>query len=188
MKPLTPTTPHVVIMVGIPGAGKTLFAERFAKTFSAPIVNVRSLQQLGGLSDSASAKITVMFLEELLKTDRTFIYEGPTATIADRQVIAQKVAKAGYKPLFVWVQTESIAARRRATKQGSGLSGSEFDAILHSFQSPTEKEKVVVVISGKHTYATQLKMVLKHLHTPRPEPVRTVERPATPASRNIKIR
>lgn len=188
MKPLTPSTPHVVIMVGIPGAGKTAFAERFAKTFSAPVVNVRELQQVGKLSDGAAAKITNTFLTELLKTERTFIYEGPTATINDRQITAQKISKAGYKPLFVWVQTESIAARRRATKAGSGMNDAEFDKVIQTFQAPTEKERVVV-ISGKHTYATQLKMVLKHLNTPRPETVRVTERAApSTSSRSIKIR
>ena len=39
MKPPIPAIPHVILMIGIPGAGKSTFAERFSETFQAPIVS-----------------------------------------------------------------------------------------------------------------------------------------------------
>lgn len=165
MKPLTPTAPHVIIMVGIPGAGKSTFAEHFAETFQAPIVNQQLIEQTIEADQAAVARITTLMLDELFKTRRTLIYEGPSSSKASRLDIAKRVRAAGYQPLFVWVQTESNEAMRRATKKrkdGSRLSEEDFESALKRFNPPQAAEKVVV-ISGKHTYASQLKIVLKHL-------------------------
>ena len=165
MKPLTSTTPHVIIMVGIPGAGKSAFAERFAKTFQAPIISYQTIQQMGDLDTATSAQLVGLILDELLKTQRTIVYEGPTASKVSRTDISKRVEAAGYKPLLVWVQTESAEAKRRATrkqKDGVQMTSEEFDAAIKKFTPPSGNEKIVV-ISGKHTYATQLKIILKHL-------------------------
>lgn len=188
MKPLTSTTPHVIIMVGIPGAGKTHFAEHFAKTFQAPIVNTRSIGQAVDLDLDTTNIVSNLLLEELLKTNKTLIYEGPTDTKKQRAAISKKVTAAGYEPLFIWVQTESNEAKRRATKKQKGysaLTSAEFDDCIKHFQPPTVAEKVVVM-SGKHTYATQLKVILKRLATDqRPDPV---ERVRPRPNRNIIMR
>lgn len=165
MKPLTPTTPHIIMMVGIPGAGKTTFAERFAKTFSAPYLNPRALSHQAGISVDKAEAATQSFLEELLKTDRTLLYEGPVETKAERLEVIKQAKKAGYQTLLVWVQTEPLEARRRAMRrqqEGRPLSSEEFENAVAYFQAPEANEKPVVV-SGRHTYTTQLKAVLKNL-------------------------
>ena len=65
----------------------------------------------------------------------------------------------------MWVQTDTNESHRRATKpypKGSGMSSEEFDDLVAQFEAPHPKEHAIV-ISGKHTYATQLKIVLKQL-------------------------
>jgi len=193
MKPLTPTTPHIIMMVGIPGAGKTTFAERFAKTFSAPYLNPRGLSHKAGISIDKAESATQVFLEELLKTNRTLLYEGPVETKAERIEVIKQAKKAGYQTLLVWVQTEQLEARRRAMRrqqEGRPLSADEFENALAYFQAPEANEKPVV-ISGRHTYATQLKTVLKNLavnHRPS-TPIPLATGPSTPRSgRNIVIR
>ena len=190
MKPITPTTPHVIIMVGIPGAGKTAFAEHFAKTFQAPTVNTQLIQSIADVDLATATALSLVMLDELLKTSRTVIYEGPTGTKTSRLEISRRVSAAGYKPLVVWVQTESLEAKRRATKKqkdGSHLSPEEFDAAIKRFHLPTATEKVVV-ISGKHTYATQLKIVLKHLAGQNRVIEPPQEQPRVRSTRNVIIR
>ncbi|NCS82970.1 hypothetical protein GW746_00935, partial [Candidatus Saccharibacteria bacterium] len=96
------------------------------------------------------------------------------------------IAKAGYTPLIVWVQTESIEAKRRALKkypQGSELSAKAFEEALKTFETPVAKEQATV-ISGKHTYATQLRVVLRQLASERPAlKPRPIRRPPVHAKR-----
>lgn len=170
MKPLTTASPHAIIMIGIPGSGKSTFALRFADTFQAPIVSQTTLQREYRLSASEAAVLRDTILTEYLKTHRTVLIDGGLDGREKREEMVRRLVKAGYRPLVVWVQTDTSEAHRRATKpfpKGSGLSSSEFDALLAEFESPGEREKMVV-ISGKHTYTSQLKIILKMLATPDP--------------------
>ena len=191
MKPLTPTTPHVIMMVGIPGAGKTTFAEHFAKTFQAPYINPGTISEKIGLNADKTEKVTKLLFDELLKTNRTLVYEGSTFTKAQRFELIKHVTKAGYSTLLVWVQTEPYEAKRRATKKQhpNALSSEAFDTAFKNFQNPGAIEKPVV-ISGKHTYTTQLKTVLKHLsrNAPDTQVPPAPHQPIVRTGRNIIIR
>ena len=165
MKPLTPASPHVIIMVGIPGAGKSTFAERFAETFEAPIVNHAKLQRELQLNNDQAEHLSDAILNELLKTHKTLLIDGGTDRLTKRLELNNKLKKAGYKPLLVWVQTDTQESRWRAGKpypKGSGLTGQEFDEIIRQFDAPKPNESPIV-ISGKHTYTSQLKIVLRQL-------------------------
>lgn len=165
MKPLTPASPHAIIMVGIPGSGKSTFAERFADTFQAPILNRIKLQKDLQLDNEQADLLADVMLKEYLKTHRTLVLEGGADTKDDRVELVKKLNKAGYKTLIVWVQTDTNESRRRAMKpypKGSGISSSDFDAIVNVFEAPGPKEKMIV-ISGKHNYTTQLKVVLRQI-------------------------
>lgn len=183
MKPLTPTTPHVIILVGIPGSGKTHFGEYFAKTFHAPYINQEALQNLSGVHDDIATALSGHILDELLKTQRTLVYEAPLQTRVERLSLYKKLSKAGYKPLLVWVQTDTAEAKRRSQRAGRDI---DFEAHVKRFQQPTSIEKPIV-ISGKHTHTTQVRSVLKHLAGTRPDDAaKPPHRP--PAGRNIVIR
>ena len=176
-------------MVGIPGAGKTAFAERFSKTFQAPLINQAAIQKNLELSAEVSTKVALLMLDELLKTNRTLIYEGPTSTKVSRAAIIKHVSNAGYQPMIVWVQTESVEAKRRATKKqsdNSQLTSEEFDNAIKHFTPPSIQEKALV-ISGKHTYASQLKIVLKRLAGEGRPPIEP-DQPRVRSSRNIILR
>lgn len=165
MKPLTSASPHAIVMIGIPGAGKSTFAEQFADTFKALLLDRTKFQREFGLNDEQAEFLSNAILTEYFKTNRTLIVEGDLDTKEKRDVLTKKLAKAGYRTLLVWVQTDTNEAFRRATKpypKGSGMESDQFDEIVEHFEAPHAKEKAVV-ISGKHTYATQLKIVLKQL-------------------------
>lgn len=188
MKQVTPASPHVIVMVGIPGAGKTTFAERFSETFSTPYINRSFLEHEFDINVKKSHALAVSLLDEIAKTKRTIIYEGDTSTIAKRQEIIKRILSKGYRPLLVWVQTEPGEAKRRATKlypKGSGLSSNEFDDLESSFEAPKRNEHAVV-ISGKHTYATQVKVILRQLASERPT-IKTPPRTAAPRNGRMLI-
>jgi len=165
-------------MIGAPGVGKTYFAEQFAETFKAPLV---SRERIGfeitanptGTKDELAiiSRIAGGQLVELLKTQRSIIIDGGADTRADRVALRKLVREAGYDVLYIWVQTDSATAQYRATKQTRGsakkaLTEAEYMSRLKQFSPPGPNEKPIV-ISGKHTYATQVKVVLKRLVEPR---------------------
>lgn len=175
MRTLSLNKPHLIVMVGIPGAGKSFFAEHFAQTFNAPIVSYDQLRVLlfsDPTYDTDEQKtigqVANHMLLELFKSERTILYEGPSDLRTERSAISKLAREAGYETLFVWVQTESTSAKARALKsKDNGISSAEdFNVRIKKFSAPHQSEHAVV-ISGKHTYASQLKIILKRLVEPR---------------------
>lgn len=173
MKPLRLSLPHVIVMVGIPGSGKSFFAEHFAETFSAPLVSSMAVRRMlvqtptFSVSEQAAVRrISSHLFDELLKTGQTIVLDAPSDTRTDRMEMTKKAKAAGYEVLFVWVQTESAAAKARATKTSKdrsvALTEEQYDSFVKHFTIPSVTEKAIV-ISGKHTYASQLKIVLSRL-------------------------
>jgi predicted kinase len=188
MKPLTPASPHAIIMVGVPGSGKSTFAERFAETFKAPILNQARIAEDAELNGDQSEAVFKTVLKEFLKTNQTFLIESSHLSRVKRNQISSAVSKAGFRPLVVWVQTEPLEAKRRSLRAkpaGKGMSEQQFDAAFKRFQPPLAIEKATV-ISGKHTYATQLKVVLKKLAGSRPETHVTPPSPRQPGKITVR--
>lgn len=199
MKSLSPTKPHVIIPIGIPGSGKTFFAQQFAETFNAPYIHIEKIVRLSGASLTAAHKLAGYQLRELLKTKQSIIIEGLADTHAERTALAKQLEAAGYSLLLVWVQTDPVTAEQRATKRSKDktnriLTLDQFDRLSRRFAMPSGAEPTLV-ISGKHTYASQARSVLKRLSAPRetptPTPAATRHTPelnAVPVRRNITIR
>jgi predicted kinase len=162
----------VLIMVGIPGAGKTFFAEQFSKTFGAPIVSTHVIEdKLKHLidpnydDDTTAESISHLMLHEIFKTGGPIVYEGDTHTRVSRETISKLVRDAGYEPLLVWVQTDTATARKRATKKVRGKTVMDTDDFMRSVKkfTPLNEAERGIVISGKHTYVSQLKILLKRI-------------------------
>jgi predicted kinase len=195
MKSLSLSKPHVIVMVGVPGSGKSYFAEKFAGTFRAPYVSLEKITAYIPENTKAADAIIEYQLDELLKTSQSIIVEGIAETRAARLELTKKARANGYETLLVWVQIDPLTAKNRITRQakantGSTYSPEEYERALKRFTAPSAIEKPVV-ISGKHTYATQAKVILKKLSSPRAAisahsaaPVRTDQ----PGRRNITIR
>jgi predicted kinase len=195
MKSLVLSRPLVIMVVGIPGAGKSFFARQFAETFSAPLVSLDTLRSIvfpeprhdkdeeALLMDIAANEIV-----ELLKSHKTFIVDGGVNARVDRAEIEREARKHDYNTLIVWVQTDEPTSRQRATKRNAKRKGDEYNTSIAPETFDTLSKRVVtplrtenyVVISGKHTYATQAKIVLKKLVLPREDE----SQPVHPPSRN----
>lgn len=166
MKSLSLHQPHAIIMVGIPGSGKTFFASKFSETFKAPLVSVERIAP--HVENEASAHTLAQIqLEELLKTNQSLVLEVPSGSRTERMSLAKKLRSHDYVPLVVWVQTDTETARQRLARD-KAKDESVFDGQVRRFSAPHVSEKPLV-ISGKHTYASQAKAVLKRLSAPRAE-------------------
>lgn len=167
MKSLSLTPPHLIVTVGIPGSGKSFFAEKFAATFKAPYIKYDTLLAVTDGNTSITDMYAGHMLKELFKTGHTILFDGHSDSRAEREALRNLAASAGYKTLFVWTQTDEATAKARfikaSRKNGHHAVGARYEALLGAFVPPNEKEQPYVVVSGKHTYATQAKAVLKTL-------------------------
>lgn len=190
MKSLSLSQPHLIVLTGIKGSGKTFFAEKFAETFRAPYISRDKLASL--IPDEALLDEIITYqLDELLKTRQPVVVDGLATTRVQRIELAHKAREAGYETLLIWVQTDPVTAKSRAIKASKKqLSSEEYDRITKRFTAPNAVEKPVV-ISGKHTYASQARVVLKKLSAPRAAISTHHSAPVRPEAmtrRNITIR
>lgn len=178
--------PHAIMLVGIPGSGKSFFASQFSETFNAPYIDALTLSSYAK-DPSSAMKFITNFAGQIARTGKTFIYEGDTDTRSLRTEFAQFARKNGYTPLIIWVQIDEKTAHDRTLKAGK-MDSETFSSIVRKFSPPHATEKPIV-ISGKHTYASQAKVVLSRLSTSQRPPAaaapQTVRRAAT---RSIAIR
>lgn len=196
MNRLSLAKPHMLILTGIPSSGKSYFADKFSETFGAASMSYYQLQQIIG--DAAKTEqATDYMLHELMKSRQSLLVEGKADTKRDRQALAKLAQENGYEPLFIWVQTDPATARVRASRGGKTktnrvMSADDHESSVKRF-TPLTATETHVVISGKHTYATQAKVVLKKLsaaHSERVERQRPPERPSAPEAgdrRNITV-
>jgi len=198
MKPMVTSKPHIIIMVGIPGSGKTFFADQFASTFNAPTVstdkirnNIFEKPNYGRSEESIVNKTALYLLDEILKSGRTIVFDGSTGSRSERDFIAKTSRAAGYEPLFVWLQTEIATAKSRTLKlktdKSTRMSEDQFNNKVSRFTNPTHTEKFVV-ISGKHAHSSQLRIVLKRLVDTMPQTNQPTVPSRTPSNRNYLIR
>lgn len=198
MKSLSLSQPHLIIMVGIPGSGKSLFAEKFADTFRTPYISHAKLSALSELPSDAIEEIISYQLDELFKTGHSIILDGASETHAQRAELTKRAHAHGYETLYIWVQIDLATAETRSTKASKervtpALTQEHFNHLVKRFATPNTPERSIV-ISGKHTYASQAKVVLKKLSAPRTEiTTRAVapsreKQPIATGRRNIAVR
>jgi predicted kinase len=178
MKPFDFNMPHLIVMIGIPGSGKSFFANNFAKTFNAPLISYENIKNhLETLENSQSKALDESinnlmqeFLIETSKTKRTIIFDGHLHTRTACDNLAKTAKRFNYEPLFVWVQTDIETSKRRVMKKNAHtnhIDSDGFNRIVDKFNPIDRTKKNLIVISGKHTYNSQLKKVLSYLSKPK---------------------
>jgi len=165
MKQLNLSTPHLLIVAGLPGSGKTQFASKFAETFSSPYLDVAPLQ--AQLRDDVDADSLIDGLvEQMLRSQRTVVVEPATGSRTTRHELAKLARSHGYQPLTIWVQTNATVAKTRATtgsqRKPAAYTADEYDKAARYFTAPIPSE-ATCVISGMHTQPSQIRVVLKRL-------------------------
>jgi len=189
MKSLSLSRPHAIFMVGVPGSGKSFFAEQFSATFNAPYIDSRAIASHTKTPDEAES-IALDFAGEIAKTKQTFLYEGTFDTYNRRTDFTRWARSHGYQPLLIWVQTDQKTAMSRSLKKYD-LTKEAYEKLAQQFSSPHPSE-APVVLSGKHTYATQAKVVLGRLsqgaHREVASKPQLPERPVQPERRSIAIK
>jgi predicted kinase len=176
---LSASQPLLILVVGIPGSGKSFFARQFAEKYKFFCIDTgRYESELAGLHSSnkdvmlIAKKLANATFEEALKSFKHIVLEGSFNTKREREVIVNKAKKAGFEALVVWTQTDLETAEMRATnrdrrraddKFSLSLSPQEFGSLCRSFEKPVSAKENFVVVSGKHDFKSQSVIVLKKI-------------------------
>lgn len=170
------------MLIGLPGSGKSFFARQFAEMFNAPLVSANFIRKtispkasFSNLENTAVQSIALSELGELIKTKSTIIVDGICSEREQRRLITDLAKKHGYGTLLIWTQTDTPTTKYRSEKRNSTKKEDAFNSpmseeiytkCVKKFFPPTKHEEYVV-ISGKHTFTTQARVVLKKLVSPR---------------------
>ena len=152
--------PRAILVFGAPCSGKTTFAEKFSDKFNAPFYNINEIEKEYGFDRETTLKI----LDLISKTHQNVIIEGGLDTEAERDIIRNIFKKSGYNPSLVWIQTDinTIKTRLKNKLRSVAKAKTEYDERMKEMEAPSETENPIV-LSGKHTFTTQLTHVLSQL-------------------------
>jgi predicted kinase len=150
------TKPYAILMFGAPASGKSQFAAQFAERFKAPFLEFNKHR----ISYSAAAHI----VEQVAVTGQNIVIEGCLNAEKQRNDMRQRLKKRGYLPVLVWVQADANTIKRRLHQRYRSIEKTKaaFEACYDDMEAPADIEKPIV-ISGKHTFTTQLKILLAKL-------------------------
>ena len=151
---------RAILVFGAPGSGKTTFAEKFATKFHAAYYDLEEVAE----KYKFNRRTILKAIELVAKTKATIIIEGGLDTEKDRNEIKNVLRKAGYTPSLVWIQTDvgTIKMRLKMRHHDGGKARDEYETRIENMEAPTEVE-TPIVLSGKHTFETQLRHVLTQI-------------------------
>lgn len=151
------TKPYAIMIFGVPMSGKTQFASKFSQQFKAPLLN---LEELVGINRKSFLKL----IDRVSISGQTILIEGGIDTQKQRNEINRLLTASGYTPVLIWVQTDVAAVKQRLKVKLKSVEKAKkhFEERIEHLEAPADPERPIV-ISGKHTFSTQLKTTLAQL-------------------------
>jgi len=150
--------PRAILVFGVPMSGKSAFAEHFSEQFHAPHFDITSLEH----DHNIPRKTILVVIKEIAKCKQAIILEGGISTEADRNEIRDLMKEAGYLTSLIWVQTDLTTIKKRLKTKFGDRAKAIFEEETAKLEAPSEAEHPIVV-SGKHTFESQLRTVLANL-------------------------
>lgn len=153
-------SPRAFMILGVPCSGKTAFAEKFSKRFKTPYYDLCDICDEFNLPINGALRI----VELIAMTKKDIIVEGGLEDKNTRAKLRNLFKWAGYQPVLVWIQTDDFTIRARLRQRLGSISKAkqEYEARIMNFEAPLEAERPIV-LSGKHTFETQLRHILSSL-------------------------
>jgi predicted kinase len=177
MTKVAPTKPLLILLYGFPGSGKTYFARQLTEHLQAAHVHGDRIR--GELFDrprydkeenEVIAQLMDYMTGEFLGAGLSVIYDANAMRVGQRRILRDMARKAHAQPLLVWfqidtessfVRTQNRDRRRSDDKFAIPYDRATFDNIAGYMQNPQNED--YIVISGKHTFPTQLSAIMKRL-------------------------
>lgn len=175
---IEPVQPVLVLLYGFPGSGKTYFARQFTESIhAAHLEQDRIRHELFGQprytkqENTALNRIMEYMASEFLNAGISVVYDMNAMRLSQRKNLREMARLNKASTVVVWFQVDPDTAyirnqkRDRRTfddKYAVGYDVEAFKQIAAYMQQPEHVEDVVVV-SGKHSFPSQLSSVIKKL-------------------------
>jgi len=174
---VVPVKPLLILLYGYPGAGKSYFARQLCDHLQ--VAHVHGDRIRGELfeqprydkeENEAITQLMDYMTGEFLQAGMSVVYDANALRAGQRRILRDLARKQRAQPLLIWLQIDAESAyaraanrdRRRADDKYAGPSDrATFERIAGAMQNPHNEEYIVV--SGKHTFTTQLSAFMKRL-------------------------
>jgi predicted kinase len=177
MTKVVPLKPFFIMLYGFPGAGKTYFARQLAEHIQ--VAHVHGDRIRGELFenpryDKEENEVITQLMDymtgEFLNAGLSVVYDVNAMRASHRRELRDMARKHRIQPILIWFQidpesaymrTQSRDRRRSDDKFAGPADRTTFERIAGGMQNPQNEE--YIVISGKHTFGTQLNALMRRL-------------------------
>lgn len=165
------------MLYGFPGAGKTHFARQLCENIQAAHVHgdrIRSELFEQPRYDREENEVVFHLMNymtgEFLNAGISVVHDTNAMRQSQRRQLRELARKSGTEPLLIWFQVDLESAFVRAAKRdrrkaddkySPAIDRQTFERVASGMQNPHNED--YIVISGKHTFATQLSAIIKRL-------------------------
>jgi len=165
------------MLYGFPGAGKTFLSRQLCEHLQAAHVQGDRIRgelfadpQYDKEENQVVAQLMDYMTGEFLSTGLSVVYDANAMRLGQRRALRELARKHGAQPLLLWLQIDHESALSRSTKRdrrrsddkyAMNIDKATFDRIAGGMQNPQNED--YIVISGKHTFNTQLSAFMKRL-------------------------